>query len=169
MSEILLLQPKMQNYVYEVGGIAYNADSTLSLVNMQAVILLSFVCNYSDHRRKERDHRKAFILAYDIHEEWKSSEAFLHSMLPNKAISALKRGQKLFAEWIENGTIVFVQICDFNRFVENMPPRKLINFLNDIFLQFDSLVDKHNVYKIETVNEYYMAGSGILKNDKYHA
>ena len=169
LSELLLLQPRMLDYVYSVNGQVIKADATLSMVNVQAVILLSLIANYSDHRRKERDHRKAFILAYDIHEEWKSSENFLHSMLPNKAITALKRGQKLFAEWIENGTVVFVQICDFNRFVENMPPRKLINFLNDIFLQFDSLVDQHNVYKIETVNEFYMAGCGILKNDKYHA
>ena len=169
VSEVLLLQPRMRDHEYDFGDVHHKGDSTMSILNMQAVVLLSLISNYTDHRRKEKDHRKAFILAYDIHEEWKSSEAFLHSMLPNKAISALKRGQKLFAEWIENGTVVFIQICDFNRFVENMPPRKLINLLNDIFSSFDSLVDSHRVYKIETVNEYYMAGSGILKNDKYHA
>ena len=163
--EAVMLQDRMLGY--ETAG--YKADTAIAVIASQLLLVTILLVNFFDHYRLERNQRSAFILATDIQNEWKASEAFLQTMLPGKAVEALKHGQKLFAEWIVEGTIVFVKICDFNHFVENLPPRKLINFLNHIYSEFDNLMDKHSLYKIETVNEYYMAGSGILGRERLNA
>uniref|UniRef100_A0A0K0D6H4 Guanylate cyclase domain-containing protein n=1 Tax=Angiostrongylus cantonensis TaxID=6313 RepID=A0A0K0D6H4_ANGCA len=38
---------------------------------------------------------------------------------------------------------------------------KVISFLNDIFDRFDTIIKKHDAYKVETTGETYMVASGV--------
>ena len=40
-----------------------------------------------------------------------------------------------------------------------------MNFLNELFSQFDRLTDMYGVQKIETAGDCYVAATGILKDD----
>ena len=43
---------------------------------------------------------------------------------------------------------------------ENNGPRALVRVLNTIYTCFDDMIDRHFVYKVETVGEVYMVVSG---------
>jgi hypothetical protein len=38
-------------------------------------------------------------------------------------------------------------------------------FLNDLYIQFDRLVDVHGVYKVETIGDCYMVAGGLITMD----
>ena len=38
---------------------------------------------------------------------------------------------------------------------------KVITLLNTFYKHFDSHIDEHDVYKVETINDQYMVASGI--------
>ena len=45
---------------------------------------------------------------------------------------------------------------------------KVITLLNTFYKHFDSHIDEHDVYKVETINDQYMVASGIPeRNGKY--
>lgn len=56
-------------------------------------------------------------------------------------------------------TIMFVYICEFDQ-LSNYYKDHIINLLDKIFKDFDSLCQKHGVQKIETVGNTYMAACG---------
>jgi class 3 adenylate cyclase len=42
-----------------------------------------------------------------------------------------------------------------------LPPKEMVDMLNEIFSYFDSLVDQYGVEKIRTIGDNYMAASGV--------
>ena len=44
---------------------------------------------------------------------------------------------------------------------ENLPYFQIITLLNVFYNHFDVLIGKHDVYKVETINDQYMVASGV--------
>ena len=38
---------------------------------------------------------------------------------------------------------------------------EVINFLNDLYSTMDERMDKHDVYKVETISDSYLVASGL--------
>ncbi len=80
----------------------------------------------------------------------------------------MKHNEELIFDFPEV-TVLFCQICDFSKIVHHLSPQNVVRLLNIIFSQFDTIVDAHSVYKVETVAEVYMAVAGCPKMCKNHA
>ena len=55
-----------------------------------------------------------------------------------------------------------LDIAGFTSFATQVDSSIVMRFLNDLFLHFDSLCDRHNVYKVETVGDCYVAAVGVV-------
>lgn len=80
-------------------------------------------------------------------------------MLPRKAIVKLHRGQSVLEKY-NLVTIFFSDIVGFTSLAGTMRPIKVMKMLNELYTEFDRLVEKHQVYKVETIGDAYMVVGG---------
>lgn len=100
----------------------------------------------------------------------KENEALLLNILPKEIADIKKQDEtKVIANSYENATILFSDIVGFTKFSSTQKPEKIVNYLNDLFYDFDELTVKHDIEKIKTIGDGYMLASGIPTADDKHA
>ena len=74
----------------------------------------------------------------------------LYKIMPTDAIQKLNRGQTV-VERYNIVTIFFSDIVGFTSLCGEMSPLQVMKMLNELYMQFDKIVEKHGVYKVETI------------------
>jgi adenylate cyclase len=110
--------------------------------------------------------RKQLELA--LQEAHAKSEVLLLNMLPAPIADRLKAGETQIADSFDDATVLFADLVGFTRLVDTMPPDHLIQMLNKIFSMFDDISEQHNVEKIKTIGDSYMAVGGIPRSSAHH-
>ena len=86
-----------------------------------------------------------FSLERNLHLE------LLYSMLPRRMVAKLHTGG--FAESFDHVVILFSDIVSYTDLVGTLTPVQTMDMLNELFADFDSLVDKHGIVKVETIGD----------------
>jgi len=93
--------------------------------------------------------------------EKERSDKLVAEILPEETAMQIKsEGKARWAKY-ERATVLFSDIQGFTRIAEEMNPERLIDELDSFFFHFDSVVEKHNIEKIKTIGDAYMAAGGI--------
>lgn len=124
----------------------------------------------------ERNHRISFVQKQTIkhqkaiiEKEKNESEKLLLNILPAQVAKELKETGRTEPRHYNNITILFSDFQGFTELVSSIPAITLVTELNDIFSQFDDIMDEVGIEKIETIGDAYLAAGGIPEEIPDHA
>ncbi len=95
--------------------------------------------------------------------EYQRSETLLSNMLPSSIASRLKdpTRDKMIADRYDDASILFADIAGFTERASDTAPCDLVAFLDELYTEFDLLVDRHGLEKVKTSGDSYMVVSGV--------
>jgi PAS domain S-box-containing protein len=102
--------------------------------------------------------------------EREKADDLLLNILPYEIAARLKEdSSQLVAERFEQASILFADVVNFTELSATLAPEELVELLNDVFSNFDDLVEKHGLEKIKTIGDCYMAVAGVPRPILDHA
>ncbi len=101
--------------------------------------------------------------------EKEKSESLLLNILPPSISEELKNGGEAKARGYASATVIFVDIVGFSKMSKLLTPGELVLQLDTYFRVFDDIMEKHNVEKIKTIGDAYLAVAGIPEESFTHA
>jgi class 3 adenylate cyclase/tetratricopeptide (TPR) repeat protein len=96
-----------------------------------------------------------------IEEERHKSDRLLLNILPGEIAQELRTRGHADPRYYESATVLFTDFMNFTKLSEQMSPEELIAELNECFLAFDEICEKHNLEKIKTIGDAYMCAGGL--------
>jgi adenylate cyclase len=109
------------------------------------------------------------VALYFIVREKRISERLLLNILPRRVAAELKRYGRSHPQTFPEVTVLFSDFAGFTRMSATMDPGELIGKLNDIFTDFDNLVEKFGCERIKTIGDAYLAVCGLPDHHPHHA
>ncbi|MBS1657688.1 MAG: adenylate/guanylate cyclase domain-containing protein [Bacteroidetes bacterium] len=97
------------------------------------------------------------------------SEQLLLNILPKEIVNILKHERRTIADHFDSASILFADVVNFTPMSSSMTPTELVELLNDVFSEFDTMVDKYDLEKIKTIGDCYMVASGVPRKRADHA
>ncbi len=131
---------------------AVNIIATMVVV-LTMILIFKLIINYIENSLEELNQK---------------NEELLENILPRKLVEILREKGSTEPEMFNNVTVLFTDIVNFTRISKDLSPEILINELNDIFTNFDRIMDKHNCVRIKTIGDAYLAVCGLPVEDEAH-
>lgn len=97
------------------------------------------------------------------------NEELLFDVFPRHVAEALRDGRKVEPETFDAVTIYFSDIVSYTTISSTLKPEKVSDMLDRLYLKFDAIMEKHDVFKIDTIGDAYMAITNLHKGQDDHA
>jgi len=110
-----------------------------------------------------------FVQRNKIKKGKKMSDELLLNILPSTIAEELKSKGNAESKLIDEVTVLFTDFKGFTQLSEQFTPQELVAEINECFSAFDQIMTKHNVEKIKTIGDSYMAAGGLPTSNKTHA
>jgi len=104
-----------------------------------------------------------------VEQEKEKSDALLLNILPSKVADDLKLKGFTEPEEFRAVTVFFSDFVGFTEISSKMPPKQLIDELNDLYTIFDNIMQQHHCERIKTIGDAYMAVCGMPVANNAHA
>jgi len=88
----------------------------------------------------------------------------LFDIFPRHVAEALRDGRAIEAEHKEVVTIFFSDIAGFTELSASVPAKHVADLLDRLYTGFDELSRKHDIFKLETIGDAYMAVTNLAKD-----
>jgi len=113
-----------------------------------------------------------FILSFFVDQRihfQERTDSLLLSIFPAEIASKLKIHDETIANCLEDATVLFADLVDFTDLCKDLAPERLVELLDEVFSDFDGLMDRHGLEKIKTIGDCYMAAAGVPRPRSDHA
>ena len=146
------------------------ADLAHSLVYYLFVMFYCGLSSWTLHCAMRED----FMSESRLYVEEKRGGQLLGSMLPSYVIDVLRGrngnwGGELVSFAEPCVSVMFVQICDFDKVTSSLSPAALVSLLDKLWALLDQLAERHGVTKLETIGKEYVAACGLNGERLDHA
>ncbi|MCX6149417.1 MAG: triple tyrosine motif-containing protein [Ignavibacteriales bacterium] len=145
----------------------FRTISSLMLVSMVYGIYL-----YKTKQVKRRNIELGIMVSERTKElelEKNKSDDLLQNILPVSLVEELKKNGFVQPREFKNISIMFTDFKGFTYIANILPADKLVKELNDIFKEFDVIIENHNLEKLKTIGDSYMVGAGLPQEAEDHA
>ena len=90
-------------------------------------------------------------------------ERLLLNILPEAIARRLtdEARREPIADTFEGATVLFADLVGFTELSAKTSPERLVQILDALFSEFDTLADRHGLEKIKTIGDAYMAAAGV--------
>jgi class 3 adenylate cyclase len=122
-------------------------------------IILRARIGASLEKKRLRDKERAYLA--EIQAERTKSDQLLLNVLPKAIADRLKGGEETIVDAVPEATVLFADIVGFTRIAADLPPARTVALLNEIFSDFDQVVESTGVEKIKTIGDSYMVVGGV--------
>ena len=110
-----------------------------------------------------------FVQRNKIRKGKKLSDELLLNILPYSIAEELKSKGNAESKLIDEVTVLFTDFKGFTQLSEQFTPQELVAEINECFSAFDQIMIRHNVEKIKTIGDAYMAAGGLPTSNTTHA
>ncbi|MCK5719347.1 MAG: response regulator [Thiomargarita sp.] len=117
--------------------------------------------------KEQNEHLKK--LNEELSVEKKKSDDLLLNILPSRIAYNLKENGKTEPETFDNVTVCFSDFIGFTELSSQLEPRILIKELNNIFTNFDNIIDSYQCERIKTIGDAYLCVCGMPDEHPKHA
>eukprot|EP00931_Biecheleriopsis_adriatica_P005467 TRINITY_DN106988_c0_g1_i1.p1 TRINITY_DN106988_c0_g1~~TRINITY_DN106988_c0_g1_i1.p1 ORF type:complete len:1197 (-),score=246.02 TRINITY_DN106988_c0_g1_i1:9-3548(-) len=114
----------------------FTTESIVGFVGIAMVNSYTSLSNESSLRQRFKTQRAVQLTQY-------RTESILNTLMPIMVVEA---------------TIAQSDLCGFTKLASTRQPQEVVKFIGELFGRFDRLTDKHEIYKVETVGDAYIAG-----------
>jgi class 3 adenylate cyclase len=149
-------------------GYAGALDGT-NIVRHASVLMLANLCGMIAAYQMDQSARREFLAMRMLGEERERSERLLLNILPASIAERLKSSEAAIADHSEEVTVLFADIVGFTPLSARKTPQALVQMLDRIFTEFDTLAEAHGLEKIKTIGDAYMAAAGLPERRADHA
>jgi len=124
-------------------------------------LLLATLVGLAASKVTEDLRRRDFQARFALEEEQKRTEQLLLNILPPLVAERLKSSDAAIAEAHEEVTVLFADIVGFTPLAATRGPGEMVELLDELFSRFDDLAREHDLEKIKTIGDCYMAAAGL--------
>ena len=154
-----------------------NQKKVIELKNIQrnafiagfVLMILTLFFIYRNYQNQKRYNRKLNISNKKLEREKLKTEELLHNILPIEVANELKQNGSSEARQYDNVSVLFTDFVNFTGISESLSPKELVSEIDRCFKAFDAIIQKHNLEKIKTIGDAYLAVSGLPNENVNHA
>ena len=102
-------------------------------------------------------------LNQELVREKERSDELLHVILPDRIVIELKATRKVRPRRHEHVAVLFADIVEFTPYCDRHQPEEIITCLQALTEEWEGIALRHDVEKIKTIGDAFMAAGGLLK------
>ena len=118
--------------------------------------LLYIVCIVSTKFIRERSFRNNLSIQDILKKEIDKTESLLTQMMPANALKNLQE-ETTITDKLNQVTIMYADIVGFTAWSSTRSPIEVVEMLSELFTKFDEMCLEHDVYKVHTIGDCYVA------------
>ena len=99
--------------------------------------------------------------SFELKREREKINSLLLNILPSKIVDEMNSTGGSIPTQFEKVSVLFTDFTNFNEMSAEISATELLADLNECFIAFDEIADRHNMEKIKTIGDVYMCAGGI--------